>query len=189
MHNEPYFPKPLEYEDIDKAVLEFVDTKIDIEFDGKKIPTFTWYSNQRFNEYSQSWQHTDENGNLLLNFKTVSRDNNPETGDNQGGLWNIPGDRYYTLRIRNVMDDNGTEHYEIYSMKQPFAVDLMYRINFITDKFAMLNVFNQKINKLFSARQCYIRPNDHFIPMVIDSVMMNQLILLMNVNSLCSHLS
>ena len=24
MHNEPYFPKPLEYEDIDKAVLEFV---------------------------------------------------------------------------------------------------------------------------------------------------------------------
>ena len=58
MHNEPYFPKPLEYEDIDKAVLEFVDTKIDIEFDGKKIPTFTWYSNQRFNEYSQSWQHT-----------------------------------------------------------------------------------------------------------------------------------
>ena len=170
MHNEPYFPKPLEYEDIDKAVLEFVDTKIDIEFDGKKIPTFTWYSNQRFNEYSQSWQHTDENGNLLLNFKTVSRDNNPEIGNNQGGLWNIPGDRYYTLRIRNVMDDNGTEHYEIYSMKQPFAVDLMYRINFITDKFAMLNVFNQKINKLFSARQCYIRPNDHFIPMVIDSV-------------------
>ena len=76
--------------------------------------------------------YSDENGNLLLNFKTVSRDNNPETGDNQGGLWNIPGDRYYTLSIRNVMDDNGTEHYEIYSMKQPFAVDLMYRINFIT---------------------------------------------------------
>ena len=170
MRNEPYFPKPLEYEDIDKAVLEFVDKEIDIEFNGQKVPTFTWYSNQRFNEYSQSWRHTDENGNLLLNFKTVSRDNNPEPGNNQGGLWNIPGDRYYTLRIRNVLDDNGTEHYEIYSMKQPFSVDLMYRIAFITDKFAMLNVFNQKINKLFKARQYYIRPNGHFIPMVIDSI-------------------
>lgn len=170
MRDEPYFPKPLEYEDIDKAVLEFVDKEIDIEFNGQKVPTFTWYSNQRFNEYSQSWRHTDENGNLLLNFKTVSRDNNPEPGDNQGGLWNIPGDRYYTLRIRNVLDDNGIEHYEIYSMKQPFSVDLMYRIAFITDKFSMLNIFNQKINKLFRARQYYIRPNGHFIPMVIDSI-------------------
>lgn len=170
MRKEPYFPKPLTYEDIDNAVFEFVDKSIDIEYDGIKIPTFTLYSNQRFSEYSQTWEHTDENGNLLLNFKTVSRDNNPNLGDNQGGLWNIPGDRYYTLRIRTVMDDNGTESYEIYSMKQPFCIDLMYRFNIVTDKYNVINLFNEKINKLFSARQCYIRPNGHYIPMVIDSV-------------------
>lgn len=170
MRDEPYFPKPLTYEDIDKAFFNFVDEQIEMTYNGIKVPTFTLYSNQRFSEYSQTWKHVDENGNLLLNFKTVSRDNNPDPGENQGGLWNIPGDRYYTMRIRTVLDDNGTESYEIYSMKQPFCVNLMYRINFVTDKFSMLNEFNQKLNKLFSARQCYIRPNEHFIPMVIDSI-------------------
>ena len=170
MKDEPYFPKPLVYEDIDKAMFEFVDGVIDIASDGVKIPTFTLYSNQRFSEYSQTWRHTDDKGNLLLNFKTISRENNPMSGNNQGGLWNIPGERYYTMRIRTVLDDNGTESYEIYSMRQPFCVDLMYRVCFVTDKYSMLNVFNGKINKLFSARQYYIRPNGHYIPMVIDSV-------------------
>lgn len=170
MNNQPYFPKPLEYEDIDNAVFDFVKNNINIENNGVAVPTFTLYSNQRFTEYSQTWQYTDSDNNLLLNFKTVSRDNNPEPGENQGGLWNIPGDRRYTIRIQTVLDDNGIESYEIYSMKQPFAVDLMYHINFITDKFEMINVFNDRINELFKSRQCYIRPNEHYIPMVIDSV-------------------
>lgn len=164
------FPKPLEYEDIDKAMFEFTEKEVSIVADGELAPTFKLYSNQRFSEYSQNWKHTDNKGNLLLNFKTISRDNNPKTGDNQGGLWNIPGNRYYTMSIRTVLDDNGTEHYEIYSMKQPYSVDLMYRINFVTDKMSLLNEFNIKLNDLFKSRQCYIRPNGHFIPMVIDSI-------------------
>lgn len=170
MRKETEFPKPVEYEDIDKAMFEFTDKTIDMVCDGEKIPTFKLYSNQRFSEYSQNWKHTDDKGNLLLNFKTISRDNNPKIGDNQGGLWNIPGDKFFTMSIRTVLDDNGTESYEIYSMKQPYSIDLMYHINFITDKMSLLNEFNAKINKLFQARQCYIRPNEHFMPMVIDSV-------------------
>ena len=42
------FPKPLEYDDIDKAVFEFVENEIDIAVDGEKVPTYTLYSNQRF---------------------------------------------------------------------------------------------------------------------------------------------
>lgn len=168
--NEPYFPKPLTYEDIDNAVFEFLNKEIDIAVNGERVPTFKLYSNQRFSEYSQNWEHTDEDGNLLLNFKTVSRENNADFGENQGGLWNIPGDRYYTTRIRTVLDQNGTESYEIYSMKQPYSVDLIYSFNFVTDKFSMLNEFNGKLNSKFSSRQCYIRPNGHFIPMVVESV-------------------
>lgn len=170
LHKETEFPKPVEYEDIDKAMFEFTEKEVSIVADGDNVPTFKLYSNQRFSEYSQTWKHTDEKGNLLLNFKTISRDNNPKTGDNQGGLWNIPGDRFYTMSIRTVLDENGTEHYEIYSMKQPYCIDLMYRINFITDKMSLLNEFNTIMNKLFKARQCYIRPNGHFMPMTIDSV-------------------
>ena len=170
LEKAPIFPNALEYDDIDKAVFDFVDNAIKISIDGKLIPTYTLYSNQRFSEYTQMWEHSDENGNLYLNFKTVNRDKNPSFGGNQGGLWNIPGQRKYTLLQREVIEDNGVECYEIYTMKQPYAVDLTYTVNFVTTTNDNLNKFNQMINDLFSARQCYIRPNGHYIPMVIDEI-------------------
>ena len=170
LEKAPIFPKSLEYNDIDSAVFEFVDKQIDIVIDGKIIPTYTLYSNQRFSEYTQMWEHSDEFGNLYLNFKTVNRDKNPSFGKNQGELWDIPGQRKYTLVQREGLEGNGTESYEIYTMKQPYAVDLSYTINFVTTTVDYLNQFNQKINKLFAARQYYIRPNGHFIPMVIDEI-------------------
>ena len=170
LEKAPIFPKPLEYDDIDKAIFDFVDALIPIVVDGKLIPTYTLYSNQRFSEYTQMWEHSDENGNLYLNFKTVNREKNPSFGANQGGLWNIPGQRKYTLLQRQVLDDNNTESYEIYTMKQPYAVDLKYTIGFITTTVDNLNKFNQKLNKLFSARQFYIRPNGHYIPMTLDEI-------------------
>lgn len=170
LNKAPVFPKPLEYDDIDKAMFDFVDTVIPIVIDGKLIPTYTLYSNQRFSEYTQMWEHSDENGNLYLNFKTLNREKNPSFGDNQGKLWNIPGERKYTVLQRQVLDDNGTESYEIYTMKQPYAVDLTYTISFVTTTLDNLNKFNQKINKLFKARQSYIRPNGHFIPMVLEEI-------------------
>ena len=170
LQDAPIFPKPLEYEDIDNAMFNFVDEYIPMVIKGKSTPTFTLYSNQRFSEYSQSWEHTDEDGNLLMNFKTISRENNPKPGGNQGGYWNIPGNKRHTLLIRDVLEDNGEEAYEIYSMGQPFAVDLTYRISIITDLFENINAFNQKINDLFKARQCYIRPNGHFLPVTLEDI-------------------
>ena len=114
LYKETNFPRPVEYADIDKAVETFVDKELDIvDSDGKRIPTYTLYSTQRFSEYSQTWEHTDENGNLLMNFKTVSRGNNPMKGDNQGGLFNIPGNRRYTMQEKVVLGDNGVEHVEV----------------------------------------------------------------------------
>ena len=170
LQDAPIFPKPLEYEDIDNAMFNFVDEYIPMVIKGKSTPTFTLYSNQRFSEYSQSWEHTDEDGNLLMNFKTISRENNPKPGANQGGYWNIPGNKRHTLLIRDVLEDNGEEVYEIYSMGQPFAVNLTYRISIITDLFENINAFNQKINDLFKARQCYIRPNGHFLPVTLEDI-------------------
>lgn len=169
MNGETSFPEPLEYDDIDKAMFEFVES-IDLVVNGKKCPTFTLFSNQRFSEYSQTWQHTNKEGNLYLNFKTINRNKNPDFGTNQGKMWNIPGNRKYLLGIKEVLDDNGTESYETYSMEQPFAVDMSYNVNFVTNSFEQINTFNQKINWMFEARQCYIRPNGHYLPMTVDEI-------------------
>ena len=105
-----------------------------------------------------------------MNFKTLNRDTNPKEGDNQTGLWNIPGERFYTFLIRTVLDDNGEESYEVYSMKQPFAVDLTYRVNIVTNLMENINNFNVVINNLFKSRQFYIRPNGHWMPIVLEDI-------------------
>lgn len=170
VHKAPIFPKPLEYADIDAAFKEFVENDLGLTVNGKDVPTFTLFSNQRFSEYSQTWEHSDEEGNLILNFKTINRETNPQGGENQGNLWNIPGERFYTVLQRSVLEDNGTESVEVYSMKQPYAATLVYRVSFITDLFENLSVFNEMVNDLFKSRQHYIRPNNHYIPMVLDVV-------------------
>lgn len=170
VHKAPIYPKSLEYSDIDAAFYEFVKNDLGLMVNGKDVPTFTLFSNQRFSEYSQTWNHSDNEGNLILNFKTINRSTNPRGGENQGNLWNIPGERYYTMLRRSVLEDNGTESTEVYSMKQPYAVTLEYRVSFVTDLFDNLSIFNEMVNDLFKARQCYIRPNDHYVPMILDNV-------------------
>lgn len=170
VHRAPIYPKPLEYVDIDNAFKEFVEKDLGLTINGKDVPTFTLFSNQRFSEYSQTWEHSDEDGNLILNFKTINRTTNPQGGENQGSLWNIPGERFYTILQRSVLEDNGTESIEVYSMKQPYAVTLEYRISFITDLFENLTTFNELANDLFKSRQFYIRPNNHYIPLILESV-------------------
>lgn len=170
LYKAPTLPKPLEYKDIDDAMVEFVDKSLGLVINGKPVPTFTLFSNQRFSEYSQTWQHTDEEGNLIMNFKTISRSTDLSKGSNQGDFFNIPGERRYEIGRRTVLDENGTEHYEVISMKQPYTVDITYRIGFVTDKLEELNKFSMSVNDLFKSKQFYIRPNEHYIPLILDAV-------------------
>lgn len=170
LKNGTPLPKPLQYKDIDDAFKNFVEQTLDVSFDGIKIPTIILLSNQRFSEYAQSWKYVDNNKNMLMNFKTITRDNNPKVGDNQGGLWNIPGERMYPIAKIPVLDKNGTESLLIYKMKQPFCVDLLYDISLLTNKYDLLNIFNEKIIDKFKSRQCYIRVNEHFIPMILEDI-------------------
>lgn len=170
VYKAPIYPKPLEYADIDTAFKKFVEEDLGLTINGKDVPTYTLYSNQRFSEYSQTWKHSDEDGNLILNFKTINRTTDPKGGEHQGGYWNIPGERFYTLLQRSVLDDNGTESVEVLSMKQPYAVTLEYRVSFVTDLFENLSTFNEMINDIFKSRQFYIRPNNHYIPLLLENV-------------------
>lgn len=166
-----FLPKTVVYKDIDEAFKKFVEEKLHfVSDDGKELPTMVLYSNQRFSEYTQSWQYTDENKNLILNFKTVSRENNPQYGKIQNGLWNIPGDKFYLAKRQIVLDDNGSESILDLKMKQPMAADLNYKVSIFCTKYEMINDFNILVNSLFTGRQCYIWPNEHPMPMTLEGV-------------------
>ena len=166
----PNFPLSVELKDIDSAFNEWVSKDLKISFNGKELPTFKLYSNQRINEYAQSWNHLDETGNLIMNFKTVTRENNPEHGENQGSWYNIPGDRDYPMFIVPILQENGLEAYDMYSMKQPFALNVMYSITLITNKYELLNNMNMLVNDKFKSINCYLYPNGHPMPMTLESI-------------------
>lgn len=165
-----FLPKTVEYKDIDEAFKKWVEEKLYITAEGKEVPTMVLYSNQRFSEYTQSWEFTDANKNLILNFKTVSRENNPQYGSIHNRLWNIPGERFYLMKRCKVLDDNGTESFLDLKMKQPMAIDLSYKVTIFCTKYQLINDFNTLVNGLFDARQEYIWPNNHPMPMTLDGV-------------------
>ena len=166
----PNFPLSVEMKDIDQAFQEWVESELDMTYDGKRLPTFKLFSNQRIGEYAQTWQHLDEVGNILMNFKTVTRETNPQKGNNQGEFFNIPGNRDYPMFMVPVIQENGQHAYDMYSMKQPFCVDMVYSVSVITNKYELINKANQLIHSKFKAINCYIAPHYHYMPMVLNNV-------------------
>lgn len=172
LKNGTFLPNTVTYKDIDDAFKTWVEDELEItDVNGRKFPTMVLFSNQRFSEYTQSWKFTDTNNNLLLNFKSITRENNPNYGKIQNGYWNIPGkDRFYTMKKQIALDDNGSESLLVLKMRQPTAIDFNFKLSIFTTQYSSINEFNTKINQLFNARQWYIRPNNHYMPMTLENI-------------------
>lgn len=164
------FPNPLTYEDIDREFKKWVEESLAMSYEGKNLPTMTLFSNQRFSEYMQSWKFTDEDQNPILNFKAISRENNPKSGTINGESKNIPGEHTWLMKRLVATDKNNREYFIEYRMKQPFAVDLIYKVSLFTNKFELLNEFNTLVNDRFKAITAYIRPNGHYISMKLNDI-------------------
>lgn len=163
-------PNPLTYEDYDKAFREWVEEELYIDYEGKQLPTFSLFSNQKFSEYLQTWKHVDEHKNPILNFKTIRRDTNPQSGSLYGENRNIPGDRDYLIKRVHMTDDNDRSYFLDYKMKQPFCIDLLYNLSIFTNKFELINQFNEKVNDLFKAINAYMIVNGHHIGMRLEDI-------------------
>lgn len=164
------FPKPIEYSDIDESMFKWVEDHIQIVYDGKRLPTYKLYSTQRLSEYLQEWDKQDETGNPIINFLTITRDNNPQKGESQGNYFNIPGHKDFAMWYVPVLQENGTEAFDKYTMKQPFQVNFIYSVSIIANKMEIINEMNELMHYEFSAIDCYISPNDHPMSMTLEDV-------------------
>ena len=163
-------PKPIEYSDIDQAMYEWVDKKIELVYNGKRLPTYKLYSTQRISEYIETWKEIDETGNPTVNFKTITRDNNPQKGEIYGGYFNIPGHKNFALYYVPVLQENGTEAYDKYTIKQPFGVNFTYSIQIVTNKMEIVNKMNETMLYEFNAITCYLTPNGHPMSMTLEDI-------------------
>lgn len=163
-------PKPIEYSDIDTSMFQWVEDHIQIVYDGKRLPTYKLYSTQRLSEYIQEWDKQDETGNPIINFLTVTRELNPQKGESQGNYFNIPGHKDFAMFYIPVLQENGTEAYDKYTMKQPFSVNFLYSVSIVSNKMELVNEMNELMHYEFSAINCYISPNDHPMSMTLEDV-------------------
>lgn len=163
-------PSTIEFKDIDTEFFDWVDKDLSITFEDKIIPTISLFSSQRFSEYMQSWANVDDKKNMLLNFKAVSRENNPKVGTIFGNTKNIPGENKFLMK-RVIMEDKvGRRYVTDYKTKLPIPMDFIYTINLVTNKYELLNQFNTLVNSKFQAITAYIRPKGHFMSMNLTDI-------------------
>lgn len=170
LKNSTPLPQTLLYRDIDEEFKNWVEEELRVSFEGETIPTIALYSNQRFSEYMQSWNNVDDKKNLILNFKIITRENNPKSGTIVGQTKNIPGEHTTLLKTVEARDKNNRKYYIDYRLKQPLTVDLIYTISLLTNKYELLNEFNMLVNDKFKSITAYIQPNGHFIPMKLNDI-------------------
>jgi hypothetical protein len=165
-----YLPRGVMEEDMDETVIDFVqsDKRLSLSIDGVKVPVI-FLTIQRWIEFTKTWQFSDKYKDIQLPFITVIRQPDIQQGQNQAGLWNIPGGRTYTYMKVPTFD--GVRHgIDLYKVPQPTSVDLTYEIRLFTNKMKDLNRFNNKIQRAFQSRQCYINVNGHPMPLHLESI-------------------
>jgi hypothetical protein len=170
LKNSAFLPKTVEYRDIDEAFLKWVEEELKIVFEEKELPTFALFSNQRYSEYMQMWDSVDNNNNLKMNFKVITRENNPQDGHIYTGAGLIPTDTKYLMNRVEGLNDQGKMCSVEYRMAQPLDVDLTYKITLVTNKYELLNEFNMMIHDVFSCLHAYIFPNEHPMPMKLKNI-------------------
>lgn len=163
-----YLPKGVNYEDIDRTFVDFVNKDLSIEINGEIIPV-TLLSIQRFAEFSKNWAISDKMKNLKMPFITIVRQPDIQVGTNQAGLWNIPGQKTYTyMKVPTFID--GRKGMDTYKIPQPTSVDMTYDVRFFCNRMKDLNKLHKIIQKTFNSRQFYININGHPMPIHLESI-------------------
>lgn len=170
LKDSTFFPKTVKYRDIDEAFVKWVEDELKIVYENEVLPSYALFSNQRYSEYMQMWETMDDNNNLKMNFKVITRENNPKEGNIYSGSGIIPTATKYLMNRVEALNDQGKMCAVEYRMAQPMAVDLTYKVTIITNKYELLNEFNMMIHDKFSSLHAYIFPNDHPMPMKLKNI-------------------
>lgn len=170
LKDSTFFPKSVGYKDIDESFKKWVEEEVRIVFEDNVIPVYALFSNQRFTEYKQMWENVDENRNIKMNFMVITRENNPKDSTMYAKAGNIPTNKKYLMKREEILNDQGKKCYLEYRMSQPVAVDFVYRITLVTNKYELLNEGNSLLQNKFSSLQAYLFVNGHPMSMKLNNV-------------------
>lgn len=163
-------PDGILHDDLDMGMLEFIKKNFVIVSNGETIPVIPKILTiQRWGEFTNTWEFTDEDQNIKLPFIAVIRQPDVQPGSNPIVLRTIPDRR--PVFYASVPTWNGQQMgADVYKIPQPVAIDITYEVSIVCTAFRELNKFNQKVMQKFASRQAYTLVKGHYIPIILDTV-------------------
>ena len=165
-----YLPQSVLHADLDRGMLDFVKTDLELVTAGKIVPMIdTIITTQNWAQFTETWSFVDQDFNVSVPFITVVRNPEVKYGTNPSLQWTIPNRKefYYA----SVPTWNGNqEGMDIYKIPQPVPVDITYNVRIVCNRMRELNEFNKTVLQKFSSRQAYTFIKGQYVPIVMNSI-------------------
>jgi hypothetical protein len=168
--SDSYLPDSVLHDDLDSGMLDFIKNNFVVISDGSQIPVIPKILTiQRWAQIMNTWEFSDDDGNLKVPFVGVIRRPDVQPGTNPSVTRTIP-DRLQ-FHYASVATWNGTQMgADVYKIPQPVAVDITYEVTIVCTKLRELNRFNKIVLQKFASRQAYTVVKGHYIPIIMDKI-------------------
>ena len=166
--NDTFLPKGVLHDDLDKGFKSFVEEDLELTLKGEKVPVIM-LGLQAWNEYTKTWNFTDEYKNIKIPFISIVRKPDTQKGTHPGLIHNIPqGKKFIYAEVPTW--DGHRKGVDIYKIPQPIPIDIEYDVRIFAYRQRNLNEFNKIVHTKFQALQAYSRVNGHFIPCTLEGI-------------------
>ena len=163
---DTYLPLGVLHNDLDAGFKEFIKENMQLTLRGERVPVYMM-GIQKWNEFAQTWQNSDEYKNVKIPFIHIVRQPDTKPGTNPSVIYNIPQGKTFTYAQVPTWD-GVKKGVDVYKIPQPIAVDITYEVRIFAFKQGDLNRFNQTVLKFFQSRQAYTLVNGHYIPIILE---------------------
>jgi len=165
-----YLPKSVLHADLDRGMLDFVKTELEVVTAGKIVPMLDIIiTTQNWSQYLETWKFVDLDYNPAPPFITVVRAPEVKYGSNPALIYNIPNRKQFYYA--SVPTWNGNEQgMDIYTIPQPVPVDIKYSVKIICNRMRELNQLNKIVMQTFASRQAYTFIKGQYVPIILDNV-------------------
>ena len=165
-----YLPKSVLHADLDRGMLDFVKTDLQVVSAGKIVPMVDIIiTTQNWSQYVETSQFTDLDNNPIPPFISVVRSPEVKFGTNPSLQYTIPNRKQFYYA--SVPTWNGNEQgMDIYTIPQPVPVDITYNVKIVCNRMRELNQLNKVVMQKFSSRQAYTFIKGQYVPIILNNI-------------------
>lgn len=165
-----YLPQSVLHADLDLGMLEFVKSELKTTVSGKDINVIDKIiTNQRWSQFTETWNFKDPDFNVQLPFITVVRSPEVKYGTNPSLQYTIPVRKQFYYATVPTWNGN-QKGFDVYTIPQPVPVDINYQIKIICNRMRELNTFNKNVLQTFSSRQAYTFIKGQYVPIIMNNL-------------------